>query len=248
MVERFARTVQLVGVERFGGLSRARVAVFGLGAVGSYAVEALARAGIGWLRLVDFDVVNVSNVNRQLYALTSTVGRGKAELAAERVRDINPSCTVDIRHAFIDGNSLPKLLEGPLDVVVDAIDSVSSKVHLIRHSVAAGYHTVASMGAAGRLDAGAVTVGDLSDSHTCPLARIIRKRLHRHGIRNGVRCVYSTERASNKLPPVLLDTELAPQSRGRPRAAIGSISYVTGVFGLRIAGEVIAYLLRNGDA
>jgi tRNA threonylcarbamoyladenosine dehydratase len=242
---RFARTRQLLGREPFETLAAARVAVFGLGGVGSYAVEALTRAGVGFLRLVDFDVVNVSNTNRQLFALESTVGRPKVEVAAERVRAINPACTVDARQVFIDGESVGELLDGPLDAVVDAIDSVSSKVHLIRESVAHGYFTVSSMGAAGRMDAGAVVVGDITDSYNCPLARIVRKRLRRQGVHGGVRCVYSPEPSRNNLAPLETDIELVPQTRGRARTPLGSISYVPGVFGLHVAGEVIGRIVGN---
>jgi len=246
-VNRFARTKQLLGREGFERLARARVAVFGLGAVGSYAVEALARAGVGHLRLVDFDEVNASNINRQLYALSSTVGRPKVDVARERVLDINPECVVDARRVFVDGTTLPGLLEGPLDAVVDAIDSVAPKIHLLREAFTRGLFVVSSMGAATRLDPSAVTVVDISQTRVCPLARFIRKRLHRFGIAQGVRCVFSPEPPRNKLPAVEEDVEVTPQTRGRKRRPIGSISYVTGVFGLYAAGEVIRHVLGMGS-
>jgi len=239
----FARLEQLLGRENTAKLQSARVGVFGMGAVGSYAVEALARAGVGYLRLVDFDRVQQSNLNRQLFALNSTVGEFKVDLARQRVLDINPECRVDARRTFIDEKSVAELLESPLDVVIDAIDSVSSKVWLLKGAVDRELFTICSMGAAGRLDAGEVTVGDLAETHSCPLARIIRKRLHRHGIYTGIHCVYSPEPALNKQPAPAEDYE-AP-TRGRQRTPIGSISYVTGTFGLRAAGEAIRYVLET---
>jgi tRNA A37 threonylcarbamoyladenosine dehydratase len=244
-MNRFNRTEQLIGKKGLQKLSQARVAVFGLGAVGSYAVEALARAGIGHLRLVDFDVVNMSNINRQLYALTSTVGKPKAELAAERVRDINPDCVVDARQAFFTTDTVDDLLAGPLDAVVDAIDSVGPKILLIAEAVKRGYFVVSSMGAASRLDANAITTVDISETWNCPLARFVRKRLRRHGIASGVRCVYTPEPAQNKLPPVESEPELAPQVKGRRKKVIGSMSYVTGIFGLKATGVVVGYLLGD---
>ena len=192
----FERTELLLGKEGVQKLKNAHVTVAGLGAVGSYAVEALARAGIGHLRLVDYDMVNASNINRQLFALESTVGLPKTEIARKRVLDINPYCRLDIIHTFIDEHSNPQILSGPSDVLIDAIDSLSAKIHLIYNARSKGIHVVSSMGAAGRRDANLVMTGDLSETHTCPLARFVRIRLHRRGLYVGVRCVYSTE------PPV----------------------------------------------
>ena len=239
---RFARTAQLVGEEKMERLRGARVAVCGLGAVGSYAVEALARAGVGYLRLVDFDTVDTVNINRQLYALDSTVGTLKVEVAGERVRDINPSCETDLRPTFIDDASIPELLGGDVDVVVDAIDSVSSKVNLLEGAFRRGLHTVSSMGAAARLDVSAIHVTDISESYNCPLARTIRQRLRRRGIDRGIRCVFSPEQAYNKLPPVVREEPRA--SRGRERAPLGSISFVTGIFGLKAASAAIHHILE----
>ena len=240
---RFARTVQLVGEEKMERLRGARVAVCGLGAVGSYAVEALARAGVGYLRLVDFDTVSTVNINRQLFALDSTVGALKVEVAGDRVRDINPACEIDLRPTFIDGASLPEILSEDIDVVVDAIDSVSSKVSLLEGAFRRGLHTVSSMGAAARLDVSAIHVTDISKSYNCPLARTIRRRLHRKGISKGIRCVFSPEQAYNKLPPVM--EEEVNFERGRERAPLGSISFVTGIFGLKAASEAIHHIMAN---
>jgi tRNA A37 threonylcarbamoyladenosine dehydratase len=242
---RFARTLQLIGEDGLARLQGATVAVFGLGAVGSYVVEALARAGVGSLVLFDHDTVSVSNINRQLFALQSTVGRSKAEVARERVLDINPDCRVEARVQFVDGENVAGLLEPRFDVVVDAIDGVNSKVNLIVAAREKGLAVVASMGAAAKLDPSKIKAADISKSFMCPLAQIIRKRLRRRGVTSGVRCVFSTECARNKNEPVI---EEAPEQgvSGRPRAPIGSISYLTGMFGLYVASEVVRILF--GDA
>ena len=241
MTNRFSRTEQLIGKEALAKLKRARVAVFGLGAVGSYAVEALARAGIGYLRLVDCDVVRPSNFNRQLYALESTLNRPKAEVAHVRVLDINPACKVEAHQAFVDGSTAQALLEQPLDVVVDAIDSVAPKVMLIATAVRAGLKVVASMGAATRLDPSKIRVGDIAETDVCPLAKFVRKKLKAAGIERGVRCIYSTEPPRNTTAPVADEPETFAQ--GWPRKPIGSLSYATGMFGLLAACETIKMIV-----
>lgn len=244
-MERFARLIQLIGPEAFERLRSAEVAVFGLGAVGSYTVEALARAGVGALRLVDFDTVQPSNINRQLLALQSTVGRPKTQLAADRVRDIDPRCRVDRRDAFVDAVNAAALLEPRPDAVVDAIDGVNTKVHLLAAAHRLGIFTVSSMGAARRLDPTRIRTADLADTEICPLARIVRRRLHRLGIHRGIRCVFSTEPVPP--PPAAVVSAEAPL-RGRPRQPLGSISYVTGIFGLTAAAAILEYLMHpSGD-
>ena len=241
MTKRFSRTEQLIGSEAFAKLKSARVAVFGLGAVGSYAVEALARAGIGFLRLVDCDCIRLSNINRQLYALESTLNRPKSEVAADRVRDINPGCVVEACHEFAGKDTLPRLLSGRLDVVVDAIDSVTPKVELIAAAVQNGIRIVSSMGAATRLDPAGIRLGDISETDVCPLARFVRKRLRRRKITGGVRCIFSVEEPFNK--PAAVDAEDQSFCQGRVRRPIGSLSYITGIFGLLAAYEVIRMII-----
>lgn len=243
---RFARTMQLIGEDGLSRLQNAHVAIFGLGAVGSYVLEALARAGVGQLTLFDHDTISHSNINRQLLALESTVGRNKADVAKARVLDINPACVVDARVQFVDGDNVASLMEQKFDAVVDAIDGVNSKVNLIVAAVEAGIPIVSSMGAAAKLDPSKIKAADISKSFMCPLAQIIRKRLRRRGIAKGVRCVFSTEAAQNKNLPVI---EEAPEEgrSGRPREPIGSISYLTGMFGLFVASEVIQLLLTPAD-
>lgn len=231
----------MLGKEAFAQLRRARIAVFGLGAVGSYAVEALARAGIGFLRLVDCDCIRPSNMNRQLYALHSTLNRPKAEVARERVLDINPDCTVDALQAFVMKKTLDQLLSKPLDAIVDAIDSVAPKVELIAAAVRAGLPVISSMGAATRTEPSAIRIGDVSETDVCPLARFVRKRLRRRGISRGVRCIFSVEEPSNTAGPV--DGEEESFRQGRLRRPIGSLSYITGIFGLLAAYEVIKIII-----
>ena len=249
-MNRFHRTELLLGRAALERLRGATVLVAGLGAVGSYAVEGLARAGVGHLRLVDFDVLRPSNINRQLYALESTLGRPKVEVAAERVRDIHPGCIVDAQRVFVDADTAPAVLAGPPDAVVDAIDSFAPKAALLRAAVAAGVFVVSSMGAATRTDPGAIRVGDLSATEACPLARRLRKQLRRQGVERGIRCVYSVEPPRTTARPLPPDAGAdAPEEetlrRGRPRAPLGSLSCLTGIFGLTAANEVILHLART---
>lgn len=239
----YSRTELLLGEEALARLRTARVAVFGLGGVGGYAVEALARAGVGALRLVDHDVVSPSNMNRQLFALRSTLGQPKVDVARARVLDINPDCEVDARRTFINADSLPELLEGDLDVVVDAIDSVSCKVALLHAAHARGAFTVSSMGAGGRLASAHAHVADLSRTRMCPLAAIIRKKLRKLGVHKGIRCVYSLEPADNKREPNPLD-HVPHVGPGRERRPLGTISYMPALFGLRVAEEALGRLLK----
>ncbi len=241
-MNRFCRIEQLLGREALAKLAAARVAVFGLGAVGSYAVEALARAGVGHLRLVDCDVIRPSNFNRQLYALESTLDRPKTDVARARVLDINPACDVEIHPVFVEEANAEALLAGPLDAVIDAIDSVSPKVALIAAAVRAGHKVVSSMGAATRTDPLAVRVGDIAATEICPLARFIRKKLRKHGIERGVTCIYSLEPARNKAAPAG-DEEPDTFVKGRPRKPIGSLSYMTGLFGLLAAHQALRLIV-----
>lgn len=237
-----SRTRALLGVESVETLAKARVYVIGAGAVGSYALEGLARAGVGMLRVVDFDVVRESNLNRQLFALRSTLGRFKAELAAERILDINPAARVEAEVAFAHVDTLPGLLSGEPDLIVDAVDSLNPKVEVIAAGAALGVPVFSALGAATRMDAGAVRFGPLFEAKGCPLGRLVRKRLRRRGIDGGdLWCVHSDEVRN-------LDAVHAPEvdagefERGRRRTILGSLSTMTGIFGLRLAHEVLLRL------
>ncbi|MCG8471559.1 MAG: tRNA threonylcarbamoyladenosine dehydratase [Desulfobacterales bacterium] len=238
---RHARTEQLLGKEGLEKLRKAHVTLCGLGAVGSFAAEALARSGVGHLSIVDYDVVSQSNINRQLYALISTVGMKKSEVARARINDINPDCQVTVFDCFIGEETTDMILDRPMDVLVDAIDSLSSKVFLIKNARERMIPMVSSMGAAGKMDAGAIMAGDISETRICPLARSVRRRLHKMGIFDGVRCVYSTEKAKNKNPSTV--GEEAGHDGHRTAPVLGSISYLTAIFGLRVAAEATTMIL-----
>ncbi|WP_306590003.1 tRNA threonylcarbamoyladenosine dehydratase [Geothrix sp. 21YS21S-4] len=240
----FSRSELLLGEAALERLRASRVTVFGLGGVGSFAVEALARAGVGHLRLVDHDVVGPSNLNRQLFALRSTVGQPKAEVAAARVRDINPECDVDPRITFIHTDTLPELLEPRPDAVIDAIDSLTCKVALMRSAHERGLPILSAMGAGGRLSSDQLRVGDLSETRLCPLAARVRKELRKAGITRGIRCVYSLEAADNKRPANPLDIE-PHRGPGRARRPVGTISYMPAIVGLKVAEEVLGMLLAQ---
>ena len=244
-MNQFARTEQLLGPESMEKIKNATVAVFGLGAVGSFAVEALARTGVGNLYLIDFDKVDASNINRQLLALNSTIGREKADLAYERVKDINPRCNVDIHKSFVNAQSLEDLLSKDIDVVVDAIDGLNSKINLIVGARQMNLSVVSSMGAGGRTDISMIRTGDISETCVCPLARVVRQRLHRRGIYKGVRAVYSIEKSLNKQPYKSEDAQDPLSDHGRSRPPIGTVSWIPGVFGLTIASEAINIILQT---
>ena len=238
----YSRSELLLGEAALDRLRQARVTVFGLGGVGSFAVEALARAGVGHLRLVDHDGVGPSNLNRQLYALRSTLGQPKAEVAAARVRDINPDCDVEALVTFIHTDTLPALLTPCPDVAIDAIDSMTCKVALMVTAHQQGLPLISAMGAGGRLDSSLLRVGDISETRLCPLAARVRKELRKAGITQGIRCVYSLEPADNKRPanPVDIEPHRGP---GRVRRPVGTISYMPAIVGLKVAEEVLRMLL-----
>ncbi len=232
----FERMEILVGSEGVARLAACHVFLAGLGGVGSWCAEALARAGVGGLTLVDHDTVALSNINRQLPALLSTQGRAKAQVMAERIRDINPDCRLQILETFIDPDNVAAMIPADTDFVVDCIDSLNCKVALITTAHARGLPVAASMGAGNKLDVRRVRLADISQTQVCPLAREVRHRLRRQGIAKGILCVYSDEPGRSPRPP-------EPTSHGRARAVNGTISYLPPLFGLMLAGAVIQQLL-----
>ncbi len=244
MDNRFHRTDLLLGEEANNKLVRSHVAVFGLGGVGSYTAEALARAGIGELTIVDFDQVNTTNINRQNIALTSTVGRLKVEVMAERIVEINPECRVHAVQAFFSEENSAELLKKEFSAVVDAIDSFNPKIRLIVDCLHLGLPLFSAMGAAGKIDPSQVRVGDIAESNICPLARRVRKILRGHDIETGFRVVYSIE------PPIMpfshtivpADQKEPTLVRGRERMIQGTISYMPAIFGLTLAGMTVQHL------
>ncbi|MDD5328715.1 MAG: tRNA threonylcarbamoyladenosine dehydratase [Sulfuricella sp.] len=242
LLPQFERTHILIGDEGLARLAGKHVFVAGLGGVGSYCAEALARAGVGQLTLLDHDVVAASNINRQLPALLSTVGQPKAELMAARIRDIHPECRLTVIRQFLNTENVNDLVPGDCDYVVDAIDSLACKVALVAESLKRGLRVASSMGAGNRLDPTKIKVADISKTEMCPLARQMRKRLQRQGVTRGVLTVYSDEQPSAPLPPQPVD------GVGRPRAVNGTISYMPPLFGLMLAGVVIRKLLEADAA
>lgn len=235
----FERTRILVGDAGIARLRAARVLLAGLGGVGSYAAEALARAGIGAITLVDHDRVAPSNLNRQLPALHGTLGRRKIEVVADRIRDINPACRLTLIDEFLAPDNVAAHLAGAYDAVLDAIDSLSSKTALIETAYRTGLAVVSSMGAGGRLDPTRIRVSDLQATRVCPLARAVRTQLRRRGVGRGVIAVWSDETPLPPLPP-------EDVGRGRPRAVNGTVSYMPALFGLTLAGVAIRGLLGIG--
>ena len=245
--KRFSRLERLVGASGLRRLEGAHVAVVGLGAVGSYAVEGLARAGVGRLRLVDFDEVRPTNINRQLYALDSTVGLPKVEVARRRVADINPRCVVEPLRIFVHVETLDQVLEGPPDLLIDAIDALTPKVETIAAALESGVPLISCMGAAVRTEPSRIRVGSLLGSQGCPLARRIRQRLRKRGLPLDFTCVYSDEPPSEETltggPPSGESPEEDTLRRGRKRRTLGSLPTLTGIFGLTAANEAIRMLL-----
>ena len=235
-MDAYSRTELLLGSGAMEKLKNSRVAVFGLGGVGGYVVEALARSGIGGLELVDHDTISLTNINRQLLATRSTIGMSKAQAAADRVRDIDPEIRVTARQEFF----CPDTAEGfdfrTYDYVVDAIDTVTGKLALIQAAKAAGVPILCSMGTGNKLDPTKFQIADISKTSVCPLARIMRKECAKRGIRH-LKVLYSTE---DPIAPASLPTEELPQGR---RALPGSVAFVPSVAGLIIAGEVIKDLI-----
>lgn len=233
----YERTHILVGDEGITRLRSARVLVAGLGGVGSYCAEALARAGIGAITLVDLDAVSASNINRQLVALNSTLGQNKARVMAERVRDINPDCQITTLDGFLGPDDMPALLESqPYDFVLDCIDGLNCKTNLIATAWRMGIPVAASMGAGNKLDPTQIRVADVLDTSMCKLASMVRQRLRRMNVGRGVMAVYSLEGARQPLAP-------QPVSCGRPRAVNGTVSYMPPLFGFTLAGVAINQLL-----
>lgn len=232
MKEEFLRTAMLLGEEAVHKLQRARVAVFGIGGVGGYTLEALARAGVGALDLVDNDTVSRSNINRQLLATHSTVGLPKVEAGKQRVLDINPDCRVTTWQVFYTPETADQFDFTRYDYIVDAIDTVTGKLQLIQAAKEAGTPIICCMGTGNKLDASAFEVEDISKTTMCPLARIMRKELSKRGIKH-LKVVYSKEEA---LTPTGWEEEAKALGK---RQIPGSVSFVPGAAGLILAGEVI---------
>jgi len=232
MDERYSRTAMLIGEEAVMKLRRSHVLVCGVGGVGSFICEALARAGVGHLTLLDFDTVSVSNINRQLIALTSTVGRNKAQVMAERIADIDPDTKVDVLDMFFSGENADEVLSGGFDYIADAIDTVPSKLCLIEEAHRREIPIISSMGTGNKLDPSRFRITDISKTSVCPLAKKVRYELKKRGIGHH-KVLFSEE-----LP-------IKPDYAEGERKVPASISFVPSAAGLMIAGEIIRDLINK---
>lgn len=230
------RTTLLLGEEKLEQLKRANVLVVGLGGVGAYAAEMIARAGVGRMTIADADTVSATNINRQLIALHSTIGRQKSDLMAERLRDINPEIELTVINRFIKDDETDALLDSDhFDFVVDAIDTLSPKLALIKGALDRGIPLVSSMGAGAKTDPTKMEICDISRTHHCPLAHMLRKRLHKIGIRKGFHAVFSPE-------PVREGAMILCEEQNK-KSNTGTISYIPALFGIGCASVVVRSLI-----
>lgn len=247
MLHAFSRTELLLGADALARLDASTVAVFGIGGVGSWAAEALARSGVGGFVLVDDDAVCVTNINRQLVALRSTIGRPKVEVMAERILAINPKARVTTFQEYYCAESAQRLLQPGLSYVIDAIDTISAKVDLIERSQAMGIPLMSSLGAASKLDPTRLEVADISETSICPLARVVRKELRKRGILH-LKVVYSREppiKVVESDNPCRSDCVCPRKNRvcGVKRSIPGTVAFVPPVAGFIIAAEVVRELI-----
>lgn len=241
MPDRFSRTGLIFGQTAMNRLSEARVAIFGIGGVGGYAVEALARSGVGELDLIDNDTVSITNINRQIIALDSTVGMYKTDAAKARIGDINPLCRVNTYTTFFMPETSSQFNFSLYDYVIDAIDTVTGKIEIIMKAKDAGVPVISSMGAGNKTDPTAFEVADIYNTSVCPLARIMRQQLKKRGVKE-LKVVYSKEQPACP-PEDAFTSEAVPPGR---RSIPGSNAFVPSVAGLIIAGEVIKDIVGGG--
>lgn len=253
MLHRFTRTELLIGEEGLAKLAQSTVAVFGVGGVGSFAVEALARVGVGHLVLIDYDDVCLTNINRQLHALQHTVGAPKVELMKERVLHINPDCKVEALQECYTADKQNQLIRDDYTYIVDAIDMISAKVDLIHTAKKRDIPIISSMGAGNKMDPTRFNVVDISQTHTDPMAKAVRKQLKELGITKGLKVVFSTEPplAPRKIAADCKTNCICTNPEGREicakrRQIPGSISFVPSVAGLIMAAAVVNDLLETG--
>ncbi|CAA7602076.1 NAD(P)-binding domain protein [Acididesulfobacillus acetoxydans] len=250
MQHRFSRTELLIGADGLAKLDQSTVTLFGVGGVGSYTAEALARAGVGHLILVDYDDICLTNINRQVHALRSTVGKAKAEVMKARILEINPQARVEAIKEFYAAEKADRFLTLRPDYVVDAIDTVAGKVSLVKECLGRGIPLIASMGAGNRLSAANYRVADISETSGDPLAKAMRKLLRQEGITRGLKVVFSPDLP---LTPLAVEADcrnncICPGGEAhcaQKRQIPGSISFVPSVVGLLLAGEVVRDLLRS---
>ncbi len=245
MTEIFNRTIGLLGEDAVKNLGEKHIAIFGIGGVGGYVCEALVRSGIGEFTIVDKDVVDITNINRQIIALQSTVGKNKTTVMRERMLDINPSVKVHERTCFFLPENADTFNFSDYDYVVDAVDTVTAKLEIIARAKKAGIPVISAMGAGNKLDAGRFRVSDIEKTSVCPLAKVMRRELKKRGI-SGVKVVWSDEKPAGK--PVegkTADRNSMAEEASVRKAVPASISYVPAVAGLMMAGEIISDLVKD---
>lgn len=247
MLHQFSRTELAIGAEGLDILKNSTVAVLGIGGVGSMAVEALARTGVGKIILIDKDVVDITNINRQIHALTTTVGQKKADLMCERVKLINPECETVALNMFYTEETYEELFKYKIDYVLDASDTIKYKIHLIKECLNRGIPILSSMGAANKMDPTKFQVTDISKTHMDPMARVIRTKLREEGIRKGVKVVFSTEQPVKPRAEVTkkIVPENAPEIR-KAKQPPASNSFVPPVVGLIMVSVAVRELLERG--
>ncbi|NIK75928.1 tRNA A37 threonylcarbamoyladenosine dehydratase [Paenibacillus castaneae] len=247
MLHQFSRTELAIGPEGLALMKGSTVAVLGIGGVGGIAAEALARTGVGRIILIDKDVVDITNVNRQIHALTTTVGQPKADLMRDRIKLINPDCDVVALRMFYTEETYEQFFEYPLDYVVDASDTISYKIHLIKQCLERKIPIISSMGAANKMDPTKFQVVDISKTHTDPLARVIRTKLRQEGIKKGVKVVFSTELPMKPREDVTkrIVPDNAPEIR-KAKQPPASNAFVPPVAGLIMVSVVVKDLLKSG--
>lgn len=233
-VEQFSRTELLLGAEIISKLGKTKVAVFGVGGVGGYAVEALVRSGIGHISIIDNDVVAQSNLNRQIIAVQSTIGRSKVEVMKDRILDINPDCIVDVYSIFYLPEQAAEFNFAQYDYIVDAIDTITAKIDLVLQADQAGVPIISSMGAGNKIDPTQLRIGDIYETSVCPLAKVIRRELRKRNIKK-LKVVYSTELA-------MTPTDILYQGK---KVVPGSMVFVPATAGLIMAAEVVKDLIKE---
>ncbi len=244
MNEQFQRIARFIGEENVEALFTKTVAIAGIGAVGGYAVEMLARCGVGNLIIMDFDRVSESNINRQIIALHSTVGKLKTDVMKRRIEDINPECKVTAVPEMLCKENLHKLTDSA-DIILDCIDSVSAKVDLIESCWRDEKPIMSSMGAALRKDTSLIRTGDIMDTWGCPLAKQVRTQLRKRGVGRGIECVFSPEKVDFKYINPDEDPDAEATGSGRKRLVLGSLPFVTAIFGEKMAELALKRLLPS---
>jgi tRNA A37 threonylcarbamoyladenosine dehydratase len=247
--EQFLRITRLLGEDAVQSLHTKKVVLVGLGAVGGMCLESLVRSGIGNLRIVDFDTVGITNLNRQILATYDTLGALKTEVARKRVLSINPECNLEVLSLFVQQETLDQILEGPVDLVIDAIDSLNPKCALLQEAYKRNIPVISSMGAALRRDPFLVRKADLMDTYGCPLARQVRSNLKKRGVGRGIEVVFSPElvRFTYRKPEEEEHADFNEQivDRGRRRNVLGSLPTITAIFGQQLAHLALSRLLDD---